>query len=180
MTLYSKTIESPVGKLMLVASDKGLRFVGFDNHSGRYSALDGELQAVESHPILGRAELELMEYFTGQRQVFSVKLDMVGSVFQIKAWRALCAIPYGETRSYAEQAQRIGAPDAVRGVSLHISQGAMTGIIGPNGSGKSTLLRLLAGIAMPGGGSVSGSDGSGPATTSRKSAASRTVRVSGP
>jgi methylated-DNA-[protein]-cysteine S-methyltransferase len=61
-----------------------------------------------------RSELE--EYFAGARTDFEVRLDLQGSDFQVAVWRALCAIPYGQTTSYAGIARAVGRPDAVRAV----------------------------------------------------------------
>lgn len=116
--LYYKTVASPVGALQLVASDKGLCAVLFDN--GRYNTLQasGELIEQEAHPLLLKAEKQLAEYFDGKRKGFDVKLDMRGTVFQIKAWRELQKIPYGETISYGEQATRVGDSKKARAVGV--------------------------------------------------------------
>ena len=116
--LYEKTIASPVGKLRLVASDKGLRYVGFDNSDERYAALDDERQASDTHFILLKAEKQLAEYFNRSRTVFDVPLELKGTVFQINAWRALQKIPHGETRSYGEQAASIGDAKKARAVGM--------------------------------------------------------------
>jgi methylated-DNA-[protein]-cysteine S-methyltransferase len=70
----------------------------------------------ETHPVLLVTERELKEYFEGKRTAFSVTLDPAGTEFQNKVWRALSEIPFGETRSYAEIAKRIGSAKAVRAV----------------------------------------------------------------
>ena len=56
------------------------------------------------------------EYFARVRTAFDLPLDLEGTPFQLEAWRALAEIPYGETRTYAEQASRIGRPAATRAV----------------------------------------------------------------
>lgn len=115
--LYEKTINSPVGKLRLVASDAGLRFVGFarDTH---YAALDGNIQANDNHRILLKAEKQLEEYFKGLRTSFGVPLELKGTVFQINAWRALQKIGYGTTMSYGAQAASMGDARKARAVGL--------------------------------------------------------------
>ena len=112
-----KTIDSPVGRLRLVASDKGLCALLF--RDGQGSRLTFE-DAVEnnSHPILTKAEKQLDDYFAGKRRTFDVKLDMQGTIFQIMAWKALQTIPYGATVSYGEQARRIGDADKARAVGM--------------------------------------------------------------
>jgi methylated-DNA-[protein]-cysteine S-methyltransferase len=61
---------------------------------------------------------ELEEYFAGKRREFSFPLDLRGTDFQLACWRALLAIPYGETRSYAAIARAVGKPNAFRAVGM--------------------------------------------------------------
>jgi methylated-DNA-[protein]-cysteine S-methyltransferase len=70
----------------------------------------------DSHPILEEAARQLRAYFAGRLWQFDVPLDPQGTDFQLRVWRALLGIPYGETRSYAKVATAIGAPKAVRAV----------------------------------------------------------------
>lgn len=110
-----KQMDSPVGKLTLIASDKGLAAILWENdRPGRVHA-QPELQD-DSHPVLLHTEQQLNEYFAGARQVFSVELDLIGTAFQQTVWRALATIPYGETRSYTQMAHQLGNPKAVRAV----------------------------------------------------------------
>ena len=60
--------------------------------------------------------MQLQEYFAGKRTEFDLPLSFSGTEFQQQTWRALLTIPYGETRSYSEQAHLIGNPRAVRAV----------------------------------------------------------------
>lgn len=59
---------------------------------------------------------QLAEYFSGTRKSFDLPLEMNGTEFQKKVWNELCNIPYGETRSYKDIAEKIGNPKAVRAV----------------------------------------------------------------
>jgi methylated-DNA-[protein]-cysteine S-methyltransferase len=115
MSLAFKTIESPVGELKLVASDKGLVAILWENDSPRRVRLT-ELVANEKHPVLIETERQLDEYFAGKRKAFSVALDMRGTRFQQDVWAALLAIPFGETRSYGQLAKQLGNPRASRAV----------------------------------------------------------------
>lgn len=115
MSLAYKTMNSPVGKLKLVASDKGLVAVLWENDKPSRVRLD-ELVEDGKHPTLRDAERELQEYFAGKRKTFSVALDMRGTSFQKSVWHALLAIPFGETRSYGELAKQLGNPQAMRAV----------------------------------------------------------------
>jgi len=115
MNLACKTIESPVGKLKLVASDKGLVAILWENDSPRRVRL-GEAVVDDRHPVLVETEKQLGEYFAGKRKTFSVALDMRGTRFQKNVWEALVAIPFGETRSYGQLALQLGNPRASRAV----------------------------------------------------------------
>ena len=115
MGLVYKTVRSPVGKLKLVAIDKGLVAILWENEkSGRVPL--SELQKNDRHPILLKTEQQLNEYFAGQRQQFSIALDMRGTRFQKNVWDALLAIPFGETRSYGQLAKQLGNHKASRAV----------------------------------------------------------------
>jgi methylated-DNA-[protein]-cysteine S-methyltransferase len=70
----------------------------------------------DKHSILTETERQLKEYFSGQRETFSVALDMRGTDFQRDVWKALLAIPFGETRSYGQLATQIGNSKAMRAV----------------------------------------------------------------
>ena len=67
-------------------------------------------------PVLAQAAAQLAEYFAGQRQSFTIPLAPRGTPFQQEVWRALCAIPYGQTRSYGQLAAALGRPSAARAV----------------------------------------------------------------
>ena len=110
-----KKLDSPVGRLTLVASDEGLAAILWENdRPGRVRlALERE---DECNPILLEAERQLREYFAGSRTRFELPLDPSGTDFQRQVWRELLKIPFGETRSYVEIARRIGSPGAARAV----------------------------------------------------------------
>ncbi|QJE99276.1 methylated-DNA--[protein]-cysteine S-methyltransferase [Luteolibacter luteus] len=113
---HFKTMPSPVGELTLVASDKGLAAILWENDAPDRVRL-GELVENKDHPLLLEAERQLGDYFAGKLQRFTVKLDFtVGTDFQRSVWHALTTIPFGETRSYAQIAEQIGNPTAVRAV----------------------------------------------------------------
>lgn len=107
------TMDSPVGRLTLAGTDQGLRLIGFSQGS-----MACEPDAAWDHvpTAFSDAQSQLNEYFSGRRQAFDLALDPRGTDFQCSVWRALCDIPYGETRSYLDVAQAIGNPKAVRAV----------------------------------------------------------------
>lgn len=115
MSLAWKHMKSPVGRLKLVASDKGLVAVLWENDRPSRVRLN-ELVEDEGHPILVEAEQQLGEYFAGRRKEFSIALDMRGTAFQKDVWEALLGIPFGETRSYGQLARQLGNPQAMRAV----------------------------------------------------------------
>ena len=159
----SKTLRSPVGVLTLIASNEGLAAILWENDKPRRVPLK-VLAEDCTHPILVETERQLREYFAGRRKVFDLTLDPSGTEFQKKVWGALLAIPYGETRTYAEIARQIGHPTAVRAVGaangrnpLSIvapchrvigSSGALTGFAGGLDV-KAQLLRLEGVAAKP-------------------------------
>ena len=110
-----KMMDSPVGKLTLVATDEGLAGVLWDNDRPSRVRLNIEAED-NAHPVLVEAERQLVEYFAGRRREFDLTLDVSGTPFQRKVWSALRTIPFGETRSYGQIARQIGNPDAVRAV----------------------------------------------------------------
>ena len=110
-----KTMKSPVGEIKLVAGEKGLAAILWENDDPKRVRL-GPMTEDENHPVLLETERQLNDYFAGRRSKFSVKLDFAGTEFQKAVWGALLTIPYGETRSYREIAGQIGNPKAVRAV----------------------------------------------------------------
>ncbi len=115
MSLAYKKINSPVGKLTLVASDNGLVAVLWENDRPTRVRLP-ELVEKKSHSVLLEAERQLNEYFARKRRSFSVPLDMRGTHFQRSVWETLLAIPFGETRTYGQLAKQLGNPQAARAV----------------------------------------------------------------
>lgn len=112
---FFKTMPSPVGVLTLVANEHGLAAVLWENDDPKRVRLSPLNEDVR-HPVLLEAERQLTDYFAGKREKFELKLDFTGTEFQRQVWQALLTIPFGETRSYAQIAEQIGNPGAVRAV----------------------------------------------------------------
>ena len=106
---YQAQLDSPIGVLTLVASDEGLRQILWEDQAE-------DATPAETHPILAAASAQLAEYFAGDRVEFDLPLDLIGTDFQKAAWLALADVPYGETSSYGEQAERIGRTGAFRAI----------------------------------------------------------------
>ena len=127
-TLHYTMFTSPVGPLFLAASSRGLVALEFDarlpgQQTVRPNPRDlreesKTLRFDESEPALHPYVLQLQEYFAGQRREFTFPLDLRGTDFQLACWRALVAIPYGETRTYADIARAVGRPQGFRAVGM--------------------------------------------------------------
>jgi methylated-DNA-[protein]-cysteine S-methyltransferase len=115
MTYFHKTTKTPVGRLKLIASDRGLAAILWENDDPKRVRLT-PLAENKNHPVLLETERQLHAYFAGKRKTFSLKFDPVGTDFQKDVWHALSTIPFGETRSYGDIARQIGRPKAVRAV----------------------------------------------------------------
>jgi methylated-DNA-[protein]-cysteine S-methyltransferase len=115
-TFYYSRMQSPAGPLLLALSDKGLVLLEFDR--GVFPPRKTEAEWMESQIATRPYVCELNEYFAGERRDFTFRLDLRGTDFQVKCWRALLDIPYGETRSYAAIARAVGQPKGFRAVGL--------------------------------------------------------------
>lgn len=155
------TVASPLGTIVIAATDKGLAGLWFTDGQ-RY--LPAQLTGGEAwpeaseHPVLELVSQQLAEYFAGQRSEFDVPLDLrCGTAFQQSVWQALLAIAQGDVVSYGEVSRRIGNPAAVRAVGGAIGRNPVSIIVpchrvmGSNGSltgyaggleRKTALLRL--------------------------------------
>ena len=113
-TTTAAVYSSPVGRLTLIASDAGLRAVLWDGDDPARAGLDAAppRETDDPSPALEETCRQLDAYFAGARTSFDLPLDLRGTPFQQEAWRALAEIPFGETRSYAQQAARLGRPKA--------------------------------------------------------------------
>lgn len=119
----ARLVPSPLGALLLVASERGLcmsEFADHDDIADRARALARSRAAAlvpGTNRHLEQVELELCEYFAGRRTRFATALDVDGAPFQLEVWEALRSIPPGATRSYAQIATALGRPGAQRAVA---------------------------------------------------------------
>jgi methylated-DNA-[protein]-cysteine S-methyltransferase len=114
LTCYTR-IESPVGPLLLVGDDSGLRRIEFVN--GRKPVQPDPLWHDEAEPVRETIR-QLRAYFAGELESFNLPLAPEGTPFQLAVWNRLGEIPYGGTISYGELARRLGNPNASRAVGL--------------------------------------------------------------
>jgi AraC family transcriptional regulator of adaptative response/methylated-DNA-[protein]-cysteine methyltransferase len=120
--LFAQRLTTPLGTMLAVADDEGLRLLEF----GDRRALENELPILRQrlkksvvpgeHPHLTVTRKQLEDYFAGSNLEFDLRLAPVGSEFQLRAWEILRSIPLGETRSYSWMAEKLGDPGARRAV----------------------------------------------------------------
>jgi methylated-DNA-[protein]-cysteine S-methyltransferase len=115
MKKFFTHFDSPIGTLLAIGTENAIT----DLHmvSGKYVPKLGD-DWIDSPklPVFLQLRTELGEYFAGKRKTFDVKLAPEGTEFQRAAWKALTKIPFGQTRSYGEQAAAIGKPKAMRAI----------------------------------------------------------------
>lgn len=126
--LHFTVFRSPAGPLFLAASQNGLVALEFDVRLPRQQTIrpnprdlraeSKSMRFEESERAMRPYVRELEEYFAGRRREFSFALDLRGTEFQLACWRALLAIPYGETRTYADIARAVGRPQGFRAVGM--------------------------------------------------------------
>ena len=117
--LYFAQIDSFAGRLLLAATDRGL--VKLEFVDGRVQLGDRwfpQTRREESAEKLRPYVYELEQYFSGRRREFSFPLDLRGTEFQLRCWKALSEIPYGEVRTYGQQATTVGCPRGYRAVGM--------------------------------------------------------------
>ena len=123
LQLVVTRLLTPLGPMVAVASDEALHLLEFtdrrmlETQLTRLGSRTGGIMSPGRNGVLDRTEEELSQYFAGGRTDFEVPLRPSGTEFQQSVWRALSEIPYGETRSYGDQARAIGRPTAVRAVA---------------------------------------------------------------
>jgi len=126
---------SPVGLLFLARSEKGLRYLEFmDRRSIKrtIAAHESDTPGAKWEPsLLDLKETvdQLEAFFNGMLREFELPLDLVGSEFQRRVWKALTTIPYGETRTYGQVGKMIGQPKASRAVGLANNQNPIAIIV---------------------------------------------------
>jgi methylated-DNA-[protein]-cysteine S-methyltransferase len=127
MKYIYKTTPTPVGQLKLIASEKGLAAVLWETNDPKRVRFSAERD--KSNAILIKTELQLSEYFAGERTKFSIPLDVQGTEFQKSVWRGLLTIPFGETRSYGQLAKLLNHPRASRAVGAAIGKNPVSIIV---------------------------------------------------
>ena len=156
MTRYWTAMDSPVGRLVLMAEDDAITAVGFSEQAPHGAVRD------DDRPLLVAAREQLAEYFSGQRREFDLPLRLRGTPFQQRVWQALREIPYGSTAGYGVLAARLGlSPGSARAVGMANGANPVAivvpchRVVGSNGklvgyAGGLDRKRTLLGIEIPG------------------------------
>ena len=126
MTIFTSTVESPVGDLRLTATDG--RLSGVAMRDQRHAPTTSK-EWVRDDGWFRDVAAQLAAYFAGEVQTFDVPLGLVGTDFQRRVWSGLLEIPYGTTISYGELARRVGNPKASRAVGLANGRNPVTIIV---------------------------------------------------
>ena len=133
--------DSPIGPLRVVARDGAVTAIEFSPFRDELAAGAEPLGDRDDHdPLLQEAVRQLIAYFARELKEFDVRLSVVGTPFQQRVWAGLAEIPYGESWSYAELAEHIGAPRAMRAVGLANGKNPVSivvpchRVVGSNGS----------------------------------------------
>ncbi len=114
LALVQIQFATPLGLMTAFASERGIRRLDFVKEQADSSVVAAGIGG--DHPWLKQLVVELREYFAGQRQTFNVPLDPAGTTFELAAWDYLRSIPFGQTRSYAQQASAVATIRACRAV----------------------------------------------------------------
>ncbi len=111
--MWFDAFNTPIGKLTIAVDASGVRYVLFENN--KYDAPGRQDWQRDSGPAQATRE-QLLQYFAGERKSFDLPLSLGGTEFQKKTWAMLAQIPFGQTWSYSELANKIAVPKAVRAV----------------------------------------------------------------
>lgn len=129
MEKYLIYIQTPIGQLRALSDGEFL--IGLDmKREGKENPC----------ALLNEVQIQIQEYFHKQRKAFDVPLKLAGTIFQRNVWDELCNIPYGETKSYKQIAQKINNPKAMRAVGMANNKNPIMivvpchRVIGANGS----------------------------------------------
>jgi methylated-DNA-[protein]-cysteine S-methyltransferase len=127
MTIYYTEHDSPIGTLLLAATDQGLSGLYFDEH--KYFKGPQGWRCDEAHPHLRDAVSQLDDYFAGRRKTFDLALDLRGTAFQRGVWDELRKLPFGSTTSYRAIAHAVANPKAIRACGTAIGRNPVSIVV---------------------------------------------------
>lgn len=111
---YIKYVDFKLGKIGIIEENGKIVKILFINENNK----NMECFIEKDTNLLLEAKKQLEEYFEGKRREFDLPIKQEGTDFQKKVWKALCEIPYGETRTYKEVAKMVGNEKASRAVGM--------------------------------------------------------------
>jgi AraC family transcriptional regulator of adaptative response/methylated-DNA-[protein]-cysteine methyltransferase len=117
--IFSVQFDTPLGNMTACSADGKLCLLYFGgiNHVSDFLKNNSEEVEYNEDSCITQLKKELDEYFSGRRKNFTIPLLPAGTTFQKKVWETLIGIPYGSTRSYAEQAALLGNPGSIRAMA---------------------------------------------------------------
>lgn len=129
MNVHASThFDSPLGRMLLAATDRGLAGVWFEGQ--RHGPDTTGWREDAGHPVLVEAIAQLRAYFAGERATFELPLDLqAGTPFQQSVWNALLAIPNGGTTSYAALARGLGREKAARAIGAAVGRNPLSVVV---------------------------------------------------
>jgi methylated-DNA-[protein]-cysteine S-methyltransferase len=125
---YFDFYESPMGRMLIVATDQGLSGLYFVDQK-YYREVEPEWLRGDHHKVVRETARELTEYLAGTRKQFGVPLAAQGTPFQTSVWKAISSVKYGESITYSELARRAGHPGAVRAAGTATGRNPITIIV---------------------------------------------------
>jgi len=139
--LVRTSFASPLGDMVLAASQNGLTSIWFTGQKHAPDWSSWHYQTEGTHALLDQAVLQLGEYFAGRRTRFVLPLDLNrGTLFQQQVWQALLPIPFGNTVSYGGLSRSMAKPNATRAVAAAIGRNPLSivvpchRVVGSNGA----------------------------------------------
>lgn len=122
-----RQVLTPLGVLTVACSAQGLSGIWFEGQKHHPGPLQADVDEID--PLLQEAADQLQAYFAGKRKAFDLPLALEGTTFQQAVWADLLKIPFGQTISYGELAERVRAPSAVRAVGAAVGHNPVSIIV---------------------------------------------------
>lgn len=122
--LHSTTIHTPIGEMFACATEGGICMLEFPYRKLFVKQIENLKKYLNAEIVAGESKYfeilkeQLSEYFSGQRKEFDVPLVLTGSEFQLRVWKELLKIPYGERRTYLQQSKYLNNTSAIRAVAV--------------------------------------------------------------
>jgi len=125
---YFDFYESPMGRMLIVATDQGLSGLYFVDQK-YYREVGRDWLRSDHHEVVLETERQLKEYFGGSRKQFDIPIAAQGTPFQTRVWKAISSVQYGDSITYSELARRAGHPQAVRAAGTATGRNPITIIV---------------------------------------------------